>query len=56
MVMTRLRPCFGKLFIVDESSFLQPEDNRLRDIIFYAPGFKVSEKLALTFCTGNQSI
>jgi hypothetical protein len=56
MAMTRLRPCFSKLFIVNEAGFLQPEDNCLRNIIFNAPGLKVSEKLALTFRTGNQSI
>ena len=56
MVMARLRPCFGKLFIVYQASFLKPEDDRLRNIIFNATGFKVSEELALTFRTGNQSI
>jgi hypothetical protein len=56
MVVARLSPRFGKLFIVNEASFLQPEDNCLRNIIFYATGFKVSEKLALTFRTGNQSV
>jgi hypothetical protein len=35
---------------------LKPEDNRLRNIIFNATGFKMSEKLALTFRTSNQSI
>jgi len=56
MVMARLSPSFGKFFIVNEASFLKPEDNCLRYIIFNATGFKVSEKLALTFRTSNQSI
>jgi hypothetical protein len=56
MAMARLSPGFSKLFIVNEAGFLQPEDNCLRNIIFYATGFKVSEKLALTFRTGNQSV
>ena len=56
MVMARLRPGFSKLFIVNETGFLQPEDDRLRNIIFDAPGLKVSEKLALTFRTSNQSV
>jgi hypothetical protein len=56
MVMARLGPSFGELFIIYEASFLQPEDNCLRNIIFYAPGLKVSEKLALTFRTCNQGI
>jgi hypothetical protein len=56
MVMARLRPGFGKLFIVNEAGFLQPKDDRLRNVIFYAPGLKVSEKLALTFRTSNQSV
>ena len=56
MVVARLSPGFGKLFIVNEAGLLQPEDNRLRNIIFYAPGLKVSEKLALTFRTSDQSV
>jgi hypothetical protein len=51
-----LCPGFSELFIVDESGFLQTKDDRLRNIIFNAPGFKMSEKLALTFRTSNQSI
>jgi hypothetical protein len=38
MVVARLCPSFGKLFIIDEAGFLQPKDNRLRHIIFNAPG------------------
>ena len=56
MVMARLSPRFSKLFIVNEARFLQPEDNCLRNIIFYAPGLKVSEKLALTFRPSHKCI
>jgi hypothetical protein len=56
MVVARLCPSLGKLFIVDESGFLQTKDDRLRNIIFNAPGFKMSEKLALTFRTSHQRI
>ena len=56
MVVARLSPRFSKLFIINEAGFLQPEDNCLRNIVFYAPGLKVSEKLALTFRTSNQRI
>jgi hypothetical protein len=56
MVVARLSPGFSKLFIVNEAGLLQPEDNCLRNIIFYTPGLKVSEKLALTFRTSNQSV
>ena len=56
MVVTRLSPRFSKLFIINEAGFLQPKDDRLRNVIFYASGLKVSEKLALTFRTSNQSI
>jgi hypothetical protein len=56
MAMARLSPSLGKLFIVNEASFLKPEDDRLRNIIFNATGFKVSEKLALTFRTSYQSV
>jgi hypothetical protein len=56
MVVARLSPRFSKLFIVNEAGFLQPEDDCLRNIIFYTPGLKVSEKLALTFRTSNQSV
>ena len=56
MVMARLSPSFGKLLIINEAGLLQPEDNRLRNIIFYAPSLKVSEKLALTFRTCDQGV
>jgi hypothetical protein len=56
MVMARLRPCFGKIFIVYQASFLQTKDDRLRNIILNASSFKMSEKLALTFRTRNQSV
>jgi hypothetical protein len=56
MVMARLSPGFGKFFIVNQASFLKPEDDCLRNFILNPTGFKVSEKLALTFGTSNQSI
>ena len=35
---------------------MKSEDGGLCDLIFNAPGFKVSEKLALTFRTSNERI
>jgi hypothetical protein len=39
--------------VIDEAGLLQPEDGRLRDLIFNAPGLEMSKKLALTFCSCN---
>jgi hypothetical protein len=39
--------------VINEASFLKPEDGRRSDLIFNAPGLEMSEKLALTFCPGN---
>jgi hypothetical protein len=49
-------PSECKLLVIDEASFLKPEDCRRRDLIFNAPGLEVSEKLALTFRACNERI
>jgi hypothetical protein len=42
--------------VINEAGLLQPEDGRLSDLILYAPGLEMSEKLTLTFCTCNERI
>ena len=54
--MARCSPSGSEFTIVDEASLLQPEDDSLCHIIFYATGFEVSEKLALTFRSGHKCI
>jgi hypothetical protein len=39
--------------VINEASFLKPEDGGRRYLIFNAPGLEMSEKLALTFCSSN---
>jgi hypothetical protein len=56
MVMARCCPSDCKLLIIDEASLLQPEDSRLSNLIFNAPGLEMSEKLALTLRTCNERI
>jgi hypothetical protein len=56
MVMARCGPGESELLVINEAGFLKSEDGRLCDLIFNAPGFKVSEKLALTFRTSNERI
>jgi hypothetical protein len=53
MLMARFSPSKGELLIIDETSFLQTVDSRLSNLIIDATGFKVSEQLPLTLCTGN---
>ena len=54
--MARCRPCGGEFAIVDEPSLLQAKYNCLSNIVFDATGFKVSEKLALTFRSGHKCV
>ena len=56
MVMARCSPRKSKLLVINEASFLQPEDRRLGYLIFNAPGFEVGEQLALTLRTSNERI
>jgi hypothetical protein len=51
MVMARLSPSKCKLSIIDESALLETEEDSLCDVIFYATGLEMSEKLALTLCS-----
>jgi hypothetical protein len=53
MIVARCRPSESELLIINEAGLLKPEDGRLSDLIFNAPGLEMSEKLALTFRTGN---
>ena len=56
MVMARGSPCKCELLIINEAGFLKSEDGRLGNLIFNAPSLEMSEKLALTFRTGNERI
>jgi hypothetical protein len=56
MAMARLCPCPCKFIVVNEAGLLEPEDDRLRNVFFYATGLKVSEKLALTLCSTNKCV
>jgi hypothetical protein len=54
--MARCSPGESELLIINEAGLLQPEDGRLSDLILYAPGLEMSEKLTLTFRTCNERI
>jgi len=51
MAVARISPSDSKFTVINEAGLLEPEDDRLRNIIFYATGLKVSEKLTLTLCS-----
>jgi hypothetical protein len=54
--MTRLGPRLRKLGVIDKPGLLQPIDNRLCDLGFYAALFKMSQELTLTFGPRNECI
>jgi hypothetical protein len=53
MLVSRFSPCKSEFLIIYQSSLGESKDSCLRNLVFNATGFEVSEQLPLTLCTSN---